>query len=87
VRVASRHWRTPPFSPAVERPVVNLGFSGDGRMDAGVGEYLAKIDARAYLIDCLPNMGPAEDAREMPAAREDLRAAAPKCRSSSWKTG
>ncbi|HBE69340.1 MAG TPA: hypothetical protein DDW52_14435 [Planctomycetaceae bacterium] len=39
-----------------DRPVVNLGFSGNGRMDQAVGEYLVQIDAAAYVIDCLPNM-------------------------------
>ena len=42
----------------LERPVVNLGFSGNGRMDAAVGELLTQIDAAAYVIDCLPNMNP-----------------------------
>jgi hypothetical protein len=40
-------------------PVVNLGFSGNGRMDAAVGDFLTQIDAAAYVIDCLPNMSPA----------------------------
>jgi hypothetical protein len=42
-----------------DRPVVNLGFSGNGRMDAAVGELLVKIDAAVYVIDCLPNMSAA----------------------------
>lgn len=46
-----------------DRPVVNLGFSGNGRMDAAVGELLVKIDAAVYVIDCLPNMS-AESVRE-----------------------
>ena len=41
-----------------DRPVVNLGFSGNGRMHAEVGDYLTQIDACVYVIDCLPNMGP-----------------------------
>ncbi|MCC6143716.1 MAG: SGNH/GDSL hydrolase family protein [Candidatus Hydrogenedentes bacterium] len=41
-----------------DRPVVNLGFSGNGRMDAAVGDFLTQIDAAVYVIDCLPNMGP-----------------------------
>lgn len=41
-----------------DRPVINLGFSGNGRMDAEVGELLGLIDAAVYVIDCLPNMGP-----------------------------
>ena len=40
----------------LDLPVVNLGFSGNGRMHAEVGDYLTQIDARAYVIDCLPNM-------------------------------
>lgn len=39
-----------------DRPVVNLGFSGNGRMDAAVGDFLTQIDAAVYVIDCLPNM-------------------------------
>jgi len=39
-----------------DRPVVNLGFSGNGRMHAEVGELLVKIDAAVFVIDCLPNM-------------------------------
>jgi len=35
-----------------DRPVVNLGFSGNGRMDAAVGELLAQEDAAVYVIDC-----------------------------------
>lgn len=40
----------------LDMPVVNLGFSGNGRMHAEVGDYLAQVDAAAYIIDCLPNM-------------------------------
>lgn len=58
-------------------PVTNLGFSGNGRMDAGVGEFLVKIDAAVYVIDCLPNMGPAEVRQKCPALVKQLRAARP----------
>ncbi|MEM9017450.1 MAG: SGNH/GDSL hydrolase family protein, partial [Verrucomicrobiota bacterium] len=37
-------------------PIVNLGFSGNGRMEPEVGALLAEIDAAVYVIDCLPNM-------------------------------
>ncbi|MDC0937347.1 SGNH/GDSL hydrolase family protein, partial [Pirellulales bacterium] len=40
----------------LDMPVVNLGFSGNGRMHAEVGDYLTQVDASAYVIDCLPNM-------------------------------
>ena len=39
-----------------DMPVVNLGFSGNGKMDAAVGDFLTQIDAACYVIDCLPNM-------------------------------
>jgi hypothetical protein len=38
------------------RPTINLGFSGNGRMDAEVAELLAELDAAVFCIDCLPNM-------------------------------
>jgi len=60
-----------------DRPVVNLGFSGNGRMDAAVGEYLAQIDAAVYVIDCLPNMGPADVRQKCPALVKLLRASRP----------
>lgn len=40
----------------LDRPVVNLGFSGNGKMEPEVAELLAEIDAAVYVIDCLPNM-------------------------------
>jgi hypothetical protein len=40
----------------LNRPVINLGFSGNGTMDLEMAELLAEIDASIYVIDCLPNM-------------------------------
>jgi hypothetical protein len=39
-------------------PTINLGFSGNGRMDPPVVELLAELDAEVFCIDCLPNMQP-----------------------------
>lgn len=36
-------------------PVVNLGFSGVGRMEPEVVEIINRIDASIYILDCLPN--------------------------------
>ena len=44
----------------LDRPVMNLGFSGNGRMDAAVGDLLNELDAAAFVIDCSPNMQPAD---------------------------
>lgn len=61
----------------LDRPVINLGFSGNGRMDAEVGEFLVKIDAAVFVIDCLPNMSaPAVREKCIPLVNQ-LRAAHP----------
>ena len=36
--------------------VVNLGFSGCTKMELGMSELLARIDASCYVIDCASNM-------------------------------
>lgn len=61
----------------LDRPVMNLGFSGNGRMDAAVGEFLTKLDAAAFVIDCLPNMQPAEVRAKCGPLVQQLRAAHP----------
>lgn len=38
-------------------PVVNMGFSGSGCMEDEMAETLAKIDAAAYVIDTMWNIG------------------------------
>lgn len=40
----------------LDRPVINLGFSGNGRMDPPVTELIAQLDVAAYVIDCGPNL-------------------------------
>lgn len=37
-------------------PVINLGFSGNGQLEEEMFEFLAEIDAKLFIIDCLPNM-------------------------------
>lgn len=48
------------WSTIIERDtrwnVVNLGFSGNGIMEPEVYDLLSEIDARIYVIDCMPNM-------------------------------
>lgn len=61
----------------LDMPVVNLGFSGNGRMDKAVGDYLAQVDAAAYVIDCLPNMQPADVAAKCVPLVKQLREARP----------
>jgi lysophospholipase L1-like esterase len=44
----------------LDRPVINLGFSGNGKMEQAVTDCLVDIDAAVFVIDCLPNMNAAE---------------------------
>jgi hypothetical protein len=39
----------------LDHPVVNLGFSGNGRMELELAHLLSELDAAVYVIDCLPN--------------------------------
>lgn len=51
----------------LDRPVLNLGFSGNGRMEMELADLLADIDAAVYVIDCLPNLnGPLVTERAVP---------------------
>lgn len=38
------------------RPMINLGFSGSGKMEPSMAAMLAELDASVYVLDCLPNM-------------------------------
>lgn len=61
----------------LNRPVINLGFSGNGQMEPEVGALLAELDPAVYAIDCLPNMtADMVAARAEPLVRQ-LRAARP----------
>lgn len=40
----------------LDRPVINLGFSGNGRMEPEVARLFAELDPVVYVLDCLPNM-------------------------------
>jgi len=42
------------------RPTINLGFSGNGKMEPEMADLLAELDPLVYVIDCLPNMNSAE---------------------------
>lgn len=44
----------------LERSVINLGFSGNGKMEQEVAALLAELDVAVYVIDCLPNMNAGE---------------------------
>jgi len=42
----------------LDRPMLNFGFSGQGRMEIEVAQFLAELDPAIYILDCMANMGP-----------------------------
>ena len=41
---------------SLEYPLINLGFSGNGRLEPEVIDFLNENDARLYILDCMPNL-------------------------------
>lgn len=60
-----------------DRPVINLGFSGNGRMEPEVAKLLAELDPCVYVLDCLPNMQAAEVAERTEPFVRTLRESHP----------
>ena len=44
------------LSRKLDIPVINLGFSGEGKLEKEMIELISEIDAQIYILDCLPNM-------------------------------
>jgi hypothetical protein len=44
----------------LNREVINLGFSGNGKLDYEIAEVIANVDASLYVLDFVPNASPAE---------------------------
>lgn len=40
----------------LDRPLINLGFSGSGKLEQSVIALMHEIDAKAYVLDCVPNL-------------------------------
>jgi lysophospholipase L1-like esterase len=60
------------------RPTINLGFSGNGKMEPEVADLLAELDPAVYVLDCLPNMTAKEVTERVEPFVKKLRAAHPK---------
>ncbi|MEQ9438824.1 MAG: SGNH/GDSL hydrolase family protein [Cyclobacteriaceae bacterium] len=44
------------ISRKLDADCINFGFSGNGKMETPIVELISDIDARFYVIECLPNM-------------------------------
>lgn len=41
---------------SLDYPLINLGFSGNGKLAKEVLQFIAETDARLYILDCMPNL-------------------------------
>ncbi|MEZ4995569.1 MAG: SGNH/GDSL hydrolase family protein, partial [Saprospiraceae bacterium] len=53
----------------LDRPLINLAFSGNGRLETEVVELVNEISPKVFVLDCLPNLNnattyPDEDLRQ-----------------------
>jgi hypothetical protein len=60
------------------REVINLGFSGNGKMEADVTKFIAELDPAVFVLDCLPNMNAQDIRANAEPCVKILRAAHPK---------
>lgn len=77
---ASRSGMTHPaiLGRMFNREIVNLGFSGNGRMELEVVKFVAELDPSVFVLDCLPNIGAKEINERAEPCVKLLRAAHPK---------
>ncbi|GGW38100.1 SGNH/GDSL hydrolase family protein [Arenibacter certesii] len=45
----------------MDRPLVNLGFSGNGRLEPEIIDMITEIDAKVVVLECLPNLVATKD--------------------------
>jgi len=57
--------------------VINLGFSGNGRMEPEMAHLLAELDPVLYVIDCVPNLNATSIHERAEKFIQILRAARP----------
>src|SRR5262245_1866555 len=60
-----------------DRPVINLGFSGNGTLDLDIAALLGELDAAVYVLDCLPNLNATQVAERTEPFVKALRKAKP----------
>ena len=65
------------FGRWLDRPTINLGFSGNGQSEPEMAELLAELDVAAFVLDCLPNLTAEQTAERTGPAVRILREARP----------
>lgn len=67
----------------LNREVINLGFSGNGRLEPEIIDFISGLDASVYILDCMANfgsgkvLGPAEAKSRLKRAILDIRKSHP----------
>lgn len=44
------------LSRNIDRTIINLAFSGNGKYEGPIFDLMAKADASVYILDCMPNL-------------------------------
>lgn len=62
----------------LDQPLINLGFSGNGRLEKELIDLMAEINAKLFVLDCLPNltspdMAPEETKKRITTSVTQLR--------------
>lgn len=68
------------LSRKLDRTVINLAFSGNGRMEKEVISLIAEVNASLYVLDCLPNLtgfAPAEVKKRIAESVRELQTKRP----------
>ena len=69
------------FTNIVQRnlnmPIINLAFSGNGRLEQPMLDLLTEIDAKVFVLDCLPNLSADGLAPKILNAVKNLRSKKP----------
>jgi lysophospholipase L1-like esterase len=61
----------------LDRPTINLGFSGNGQAEPEMARLLAELDPAVYVLDCMANMDPKLTTERMDYMVRTLRAKHP----------
>jgi len=61
----------------LDLPVLNLGFSGNGKMEPEIADLLAELNPAVYVLDCLWNMRPKEVSERVAPFVRTLRSVRP----------
>ncbi|MEJ5993739.1 SGNH/GDSL hydrolase family protein [Pedobacter sp. Du54] len=45
------------FGRKINQPVINMAFSGNGRLETPILNHIAQTEAKLFILDCMPNLG------------------------------